>query len=317
MRNILVTGGAGFIGSNLVGELVKDPNNQVYILDNESTGDFANIRRYYDRPNIVGEYSLGKLDIMSDVDLNYVFGLTEFDTVFHLAAIPSVPKSLKDPLASHNASATATLRMLEWSKRNGVKNFIYSASSSAYGDHEHYPQVETMLGVPKSPYAIGKYAGELYCRAYANMTDMKIVALRYFNVFGPGQKADSPYSAVIPKFIRIMKAGGRPNINGDGSVTRDFTYVSNAVQANILAMQAPPIASGEVFNVGAGGRTSLVELVDKINNILGTDIEPTFGPALDGEVHDSFADISKAYKFLGYVPKVSIDEGLIRLINND
>jgi UDP-glucose 4-epimerase len=229
--------------------------------------------------------------------------------VFHLAALPSVQRSVEDPAATHEACATATLHVLNAARQAGVRRVVYAASSSAYGGTPGALRTEDDPVAPLSPYAAAKLAGEHYCRAFTATYGLETVRLRFFNIFGPRQDARSPYTGVIALFIAALTAGRRPTVNGDGRQSRDFTYVANAVQAVIKAAEAPA-AVGKVYNIGAGGRTSVLDLVEHLNQLLGTRVEPVFAPARPGDVRHSQADISRARRDLGYEPKVSLVEGL-------
>lgn len=299
---VVVTGGAGFIGSHLVEALLAD-GHRVRVVDNLATGHRTN------------------LDHLGDA-FEWVEGdLADFETcrravegaegVLHQAAIPSVPRSVREPLASHASGPTATLNVLEAARQSGtVRRVVFAASSSAYGDTETLPKHEGMLPRPLSPYAAGKLAGEHYATVYAQTMGLDAVSLRYFNVFGPRQDPSSPYSGVISLFVRAMAEGRRPTILGDGRQTRDFTFVANVVRANLLALHADRPLGGAVFNVGTGRRISLRQLVEAINAALGTSIEPEFGPPRAGDVRDSQADLSAIRAGLGYEPAVDFEEGL-------
>jgi UDP-glucose 4-epimerase len=284
----VITGGLGFIGSHIVERLYQD--NQVVIVDNESTGGKKNIKHIH-QENI--ELILG--DIVS-LNLETVF--EDCDYVFHEAALPSVPRSIKDPLSSNEANVTGTLRVLISARDCDVSKVIFASSSSVYGDTPVLPKVETMPLNPKSPYAVTKAVGELYCQNFTEIYDLPTVCLRYFNVFGPRQDPQSQYAAVIPKFITAMMKGESPVIFGDGEQSRDFTYVKNVVEANILAAESS--ATG-VFNVACGRRTTLNELVEMISEILGVDSDPKYTDPRPGDVKHSLADITKIGEY-GYYP---------------
>jgi UDP-glucose 4-epimerase len=240
--------------------------------------------------------------------------LAGVDTVFHEAALASVPRSLEAPLATHAACATGTLMLLDEARRQGVRRVVYAASSSAYGNpQEKGAKKETDLPQPLSPYAAAKLSGEYYCRAFYESFGLETVCLRYFNVFGPRQDPNGPYAAVIPRFITAMLAGEQPLIYGDGRQSRDFTYIANVVQANLLAAEAPG-APGRVINVGSGTSTSLLDLVHRLNQELGTQIVPRHEPPRVGDVRDSLADISQAREVLGFVPQVDLAAGLARTV---
>jgi UDP-glucose 4-epimerase len=234
--------------------------------------------------------------------------------VFHQGAIPSVPRSVREPIESHQSGPTATLNMLEAARQAGVRRFMFAASSSAYGDTLELPKHEGMFPRPLSPYAAGKLAGELYVSVYAHTMGLDGVSLRYFNIFGPRQDPSSPYSGVISLFIKFMSQGQRPTIHGDGGQTRDFTYVANAVAANLAAMRHPEPLKGQVFNVGTGHRISLLDLVAALNRIFGTNLEPVFQAPRAGDVRDSLASLERIGQVLGYKPAVSFEEGLRRTV---
>jgi nucleoside-diphosphate-sugar epimerase len=305
MSKYLVTGGAGFIGSNIVEKLVE-MGESVRVLDDLSTGKMKNL-----------EPILRKLEFMegsftdSATAKNAVKGV---DFVLHQGAIPSVPRSIDDPVKTNNANILGTLSMLIAARDEGVKRFIYAASSSAYGDSEVMPKEETMNVAPKSPYAIQKLTGEQYCQNFYTIYGLETVCLRYFNVFGPNQDPESVYSAVIPIFIKKMLKGERPIIYGDGSTSRDFTYVANNVDANLKACLAPRECAGEVINIATGTEISLNELIHKINTIIGTNIVPEYKEERKGDIKHSLGDISKARKLLDYKTIVDFDEGLVKTV---
>jgi UDP-glucose 4-epimerase len=304
-RRALVTGGAGFIGSHLVEALLRE-GLQVRVLDNLSTGHRANLA------HLEGRYEWVEGDLADfAVARRAVEGI---DVVLHQAAIPSVPRSVREPLLAHASGPTATLHLLEAARQAGTRRFLFAASSSAYGDTDELPKHEHMLPRPLSPYAAGKLAGEHYVRVYAQTMGLDGVSLRYFNIFGPRQDPSSPYSGVISVFTKAMKEGRRPVIYGDGRQTRDFTYVANAVHANLLALRAERPLNGEVYNVGTGRRISLLDLVAAINRALGTQLEPVFQDPRPGDVRDSLASLDRIRAALGYEPVVDFDEGLRRTL---
>lgn len=308
MPTYLVTGGAGFIGSNIVKELLQR-GEKVRVLDNFSTGKRENLLEFNGNPNLeVIEGDLRSFHIVRDA-------VRGCDYVLHQGALPSVPRSIKDPITSNEVNINGTLNVLEAAREFGVKRVVFASSSSVYGNSEILPKVETMPVAPLSPYALTKYAGERYCQIYYSLYGLETVSLRYFNVFGPNQDPTSQYSAVIPKFIKLMKEGKRPVIYGDGTQSRDFTYVSNNVEANILACTAPGIA-GEVFNIACGERYTLLDLVDAINQILGTHIEPIFQPERPGDVKHSLAGIEKARKELGFDVITTFNDGLKKVVGS-
>jgi len=305
MAKYLVTGGAGFIGSNIVFKLLQN-GQSVRVLDNLSTGKIKNIEVFLkDIEFIEGDFT----DL--EVAKKAVLGI---DYVLHQGAIPSVPRSIDDPIKTNNTNILGTLNMLIASRDEKVKRFIYAASSSAYGDSEVSPKVESMQTIPKSPYAIQKLTGEQYCQVFYKIYGLETVCLRYFNVFGPNQDPESVYSAVIPFFIKKILKGESPVIFGDGSTSRDFTYVDNNVDANLKACLAPSVCAGEVVNIACGYEISLNELVERINTILGTNIKPIYKEERTGDIKHSLADISKAKKLLTYEPIVDFDLGLKKTV---
>ncbi|MBW3599449.1 MAG: SDR family oxidoreductase [Planctomycetes bacterium] len=305
MATALVTGGAGFIGSHVV-EALLERGDRVRVIDNLSTGLEGNLHGFRDRIEFI------QGDVLDEkTTARAVAGV---DCVFHLAALPSVTLSVEKPLDTHAQCATATLVLLDQARRAGVRRVVYSASSAAYGDQATLAKRESDPVRPLSPYAAGKLAGELYCHAFYHSYGLETVGLRYFNVFGPRQDPDSPYSAVIPRFMREMLAGRRPTIYGDGGQTRDFTYVANVARANLLAADVEEVA-GEVFNIADGRSTSLLRLMELLNELLGTKIQPQFDPPRPGDIRHSMADITLASQKLGYEPPVSFEEGLRRSID--
>jgi UDP-glucose 4-epimerase len=302
---VVVTGGAGFIGSYLVEALLAD-GYRVRIVDNLSTGHRENLA------SVEGLFDWLEGDV-ADFEVCRQ-AVEEADYVFHQAAIPSVPRSLREPLQSHASGPTATLNMLEASRQAGVKRFLFAASSSAYGETEELPKHEAIYPQPLSPYAAGKLAGESYVSVYASSMGLDGVSLRYFNVFGPRQDPSSPYSGVISLFARAMSAGRRPIIYGDGQQTRDCTYVDNVVAANLAALRSERPLSGAVLNVGTGQRISLLDLVAAINDVLGTRLEPEFHAAREGDVRHSQASLDRIREVLGYRTVVDFEEGLRRTL---
>lgn len=304
---ILVTGGAGFIGSNIVERLLKNGTEKVRVLDNLSTGFYKNLKEFENNPAF--EFIEG--DIRDpDTCLQACEGM---DIVSHQAALGSVPRSIKDPIATNSVNITGFLNMLVAARDSHTRRFIYAASSSTYGDSESLPKVEDKIGKPLSPYAVTKYVNELYADVFARTYGMETIGLRYFNVFGPKQDPKGAYAAVIPLFIDAILAEKPPVINGNGEQTRDFTYVDNAVDANLKAMFTDNKAAlNQVYNIAFGQRTSLNQLFEMANSIGGKTISPVYGPERQGDIKDSLADISKARKALGYEPLVSVSEGLQR-----
>ncbi len=305
MRTVLVTGGAGFIGSHIVEALVER-GDRVRVLDNLSTGYLANLEPFFDRV----EFLHG--DVQDpDTAAEAVRGV---DCVFHQAALASVPRSVERPLDTHAACVTGTIVLLDAARRAGVRRFVYAGSSSAYGDQPFSAKRETDLPDPISPYGAAKLAGEYYCRAFFATYGFETVVLRYFNVFGPRQDPNSPYSAVIPLFITAILSGRKPVVFGDGTQSRDFTYVANVVHANLLAAERPGVA-GKVFNAANGKSITLLELLAAVNSVLGTQIEPEFAPPRPGDIRESMADIAAARSLLGYRPQVDFLTGLERSID--
>ncbi len=303
MSTYLVTGAAGFIGSNLV-RAILDNGDRARGIDNFVTGRRENLEDLEELDFIEGDITDPETIATATRSVDYVL---------HQAAIPSVPRSLDDPLACHHAAATGTLRVLEAARAAGVRRVVYASSSSAYGDTPTLPKVETMPTRPLSPYAVAKLTGEQYASVYARVFGLETVSLRYFNIFGPRQDPASTYAAVIPKFIQCARRGERPPIFGDGKQSRDFTFIANVIEANLKACTAKGVA-GEVFNIACGEHFNLLHLVREINAILGTDVEPEHHPTRTGDVRDSLADITKAREMLGYTAAVSFREGLERTI---
>jgi len=304
MARILVTGGAGFIGSHLA-EALLSQGDQVTVYDNLSTGYEHNMESF--RGKI--EFVLG--DVRNPKELRAA--LSGQDYVFHEAALASVPRSVADPVGCHENNATGTLNILVAARDAGVKRVIYAGSSSAYGDTDVTPKHEGLIPGPLSPYAVAKLVGEHYCRAFYQVYGLETLALRYFNVFGPRQDPDSPYAAVLPIFTSHLLRGEAPTIEGDGSHTRDFTFVANVVEGNLKALSVAE-THGEVVNVACGGSYSVSYLFEQIRDALDLDIEPVYGPPRPGDVPHSSADIRRAGKLLGYHPVVSFEEGLRRTI---
>jgi UDP-glucose 4-epimerase len=300
----LVTGGGGFIGSHLVDRLVAR-GVRVRILDDFQTGRVENLASVLERVELL-RGSITDAGVVRKA----VGGC---DCVFHLAALPSVQRSVEDPLATHAACATGTLNVLETARHAGVRRVVYAASSSAYGGLGNRIQREDDPVNPLSPYAAAKLAGEFYCRAFTTSYGLETVRLRFFNVFGPRQRADSPYSGVIPLFIDAMTKGKRPVIHGNGRQSRDFTYVANAVQALEKAAEAEA-SSGKVYNIANGSHATILELVEQLNGLLGTQVVPEHAPARVGDVRYSQADITQARRDLGYEPAVPFSEGLRRTV---
>lgn len=303
---ILVTGGAGFIGSNIVEQLLQDDRvSLVRVLDNFSTGSEDNIKQFF----IEEKFELVEGDIRDfETCKNACEGI---DLISHQAALGSVPRSIADPLTTNNVNITGTLNIFTAAKEAGVKRIVYAASSSTYGDHTGLPKVEDKIGRPLSPYAVTKFVNELYASIYADIYHMELIGLRYFNVFGPKQSPHGAYAAVIPLFTKALLENSPPTINSDGYNTRDFTFVSNAVQANILALFTKnENAVNQVYNIACGEQTSLNQLYKILSSKAKSDLTPLYGPARPGDVLHSLADISKAQELLGYQPLVTVKEGL-------
>jgi UDP-glucose 4-epimerase len=305
MRTFLVTGGAGFIGSHIAEALARR-GDRVRVLDNLSTGRRANLAPCGQAAELI-EGDLTDAALVARA----VQGV---DCIFHEAALASVPRSVEAPLDTHAACVTGTVVLLDAARRAGVRRLVYAASSSAYGDRPTSPKRESDLPMPISPYGAAKLAAEYYCQAFTATYGFETVALRYFNVFGPRQDPDSPYSAVIPLFMTALLSGQRPTIYGDGHQSRDFTYVANVVHGNLLAADAPKVA-GRTFNVANGRATSLLSLIGQLNVLLGTAIEPIHAPPRVGDIRESLADITAAREALAYEPQIDFEEGLRRSID--
>lgn len=312
--SVLVTGGAGFIGSNLI-EVLLAQNNRVVCLDNLSTGKKENIQPFLNHSN----FTFIEGDICCTEDCKTA--LEGVEIVLHQAALGSVPRSIKDPLATNHANIDGFLSMLVAAKEAKVRRFVYAASSSTYGDHPGLPKVEDKIGKPLSPYAVTKYVNELYADVFARTYGMEIIGLRYFNVFGRRQDPNGAYAAVIPKFINLLRKGESPIINGDGSHSRDFTYIDNVIQINQLAaITDNPDAVNQVYNVAYGENTNLKQMVTAMKEILSAtnpsvlSVEVQHGPERPGDVRHSLADISKARTLLGYDPHVNFRDGLEKAI---
>lgn len=301
----LVTGGAGFIGSHLV-EALTARGQRVRVFDDLSMGLRSNLDGIKPAP----EFVLGDLADAGAVDA----AMTGVNAVYHLGALASVARSVETPAVTHNTCATGTLHVLDAARRSGVRRVVYAASSSAYGGKSDPDgQIEAAPLEPLSPYAAAKLTGELYMQAFAHTYGLETVRLRFFNIFGPRQRADSPYSGVIALFIAGMSAGKAPTVHGDGLQSRDFTYVGNAVQALMKAATVPGV-SGRVYNVGVGASITVLDLVEALNKQLGTNLKATFGPPRTGDVKYSRADVSAAKKELDYRPDVSFEDGLKRTV---
>ena len=297
---VLVTGGGGFIGSHIVDRLLAD-GHDVRVLDNFATGRRENLL------GVLSEIDVVEGDIQSYERVhNAVAGC---DVVLHQAALPSVPRSVQDPLTSNATNVTGTLNLLLAARDSGVRRVVYASSSSIYGANPELPKREELLPQPISPYAVAKLAGEGFCRSFNEVFGLETVALRYFNVFGPRQDPLSQYAAVIPNFITALLEGRPPVVFGDGEQSRDFTYVGNVVEGNVLAMTAEG-AAGKTLNMAAGDRTTLNQLLDHLRRLIGSDVEPRYEPTRLGDVKHSQADVSAAERVLGFRPLVSVEEGL-------
>jgi UDP-glucose 4-epimerase len=301
----LVTGGAGFIGSHVAARLLAD-GHRVRVLDNFSTGSRANLDH--------GAAHAAHLDVVEgDIrDLGTVEAASRgVDVVFHQAAMRSVPRSVKDPLGANDNNVTGTLNVLEAARRAGARRVVYASSSSVYGDRPDLPKREDQTPAPISPYAVSKAAGEQYAAVWSRLYGVETVGLRYFNVFGPKQDPASEYAAVIPRFILWALQRAPLEVHGDGTQSRDFTYIDNVVEANLLAGRAPG-AAGEVFNVGCGSRVSLLEIIASLERLVGRPLQRNHTPGRAGDVAHTLADVSKAKRLLGYTPLVTFDDGLQR-----
>lgn len=302
--SFLITGGAGFIGSNLVEYLLKYKAQKIRILDNFSTGSHANIEEFKANP----AFELIEGDIR---DLAICQKAVEgIDYVTHQAALGSVPRSINDPITTNDVNISGFLNILIACRDANVKRMIYAASSSTYGDHPALPKVEEQIGNPLSPYAVTKYVNELYASVFSRTYNFHTIGLRYFNVFGPKQNPQGPYAAVIPLFIEAALKKEAATINGDGETSRDFTFIENAVQANVKALLVEKIKTYEVVNIAYGERTTLNELWSEINVLAGTDLPPAYGLERKGDVKHSLANIGKAEARIGYKPQFSVKEGL-------
>jgi len=309
-KKVLVTGGAGFIGSNLVESLLQS-GNYVVCLDNFSTGKKKNITGFLSNPSF--KLIEGDIRLFDDC----MDAVRDAEIVFHQAALGSVPRSIKDPVSATDVNIGGFVKMLFASKEAGVKRFIYAVSSSTYGDNQELPKVEERIGNPLSPYAITKYVDELFASNFSKIYGIEVIGLRYFNVFGRRQDPEGPYAAVIPKFVKLLMEHNRPVINGDGTYSRDFTYIDNVIQANHLAATATRSESiNQVYNIAQGERTTLNQLYEMIRSEAGAydksllGIEPEYGPVRGGDVPHSQASIDKAGRLLGYKPEYNVHQGL-------
>lgn len=305
-ERFLVTGGAGFIGSHIVEALIKE-GKKVRILDNFCTGKKENIDDILKKYNNKDSLEIIKGDLRDKNIVNSA--VKNIDYIFHLGALTSVSRSVEDSITTSEVNIMGTLNVLNAAKSSGVRRIIYSSSSSAYGDSPRLPKNEAMETNPLSPYAVSKLAGEDYCKVFTRLYGLETVILRYFNVFGPRQDPDSRYSAVIPKFIKMILNNIQPTVYGDGEQTRDFTYIENVVDANLQALKKNGIR-GEVFNIACGEKITINQLVKEIGDILNRDVKPIYIEPRKGDVRDSMADISKAENLLGYKPKIGVRKGL-------
>jgi UDP-N-acetylglucosamine 4-epimerase len=307
--SFLITGGAGFIGSNLVEYLIRNNAGKVRVLDNLSTGFAKNISPFTGKSNF--EFIEGDI---RDVN-TCISSCHGIDFVSHQAALGSVPRSIKDPQSTHAVNSTGFLNMIVAARDAKVKRFVYASSSSVYGDHPGLPKKESETGNPLSPYAVSKKTNELYAKVFAETYNMEVIGLRYFNVFGPNQSPEGAYAAVIPLFMQGVLENKSPFIDGDGEQTRDFTYVENAVQANILAfLTKDKNALNKIFNVAVGERVTVNNLFNIVAALVNSDLKPEYRGTRPGDVRDSLADISAAKKFIGYNPEIRIEEGLKRTL---
>jgi len=301
-----VTGGAGFIGSNLIKTLLKHPQvSFVRVLDNLSNGHRRNIEEFLDLPNF--EFIEGDIREYSTC----IQACEGIDRISHQAALGSVPRSIKAPLTTNAVNIGGTLNIFTAAKDSGIRRVVYACSSSTYGDSPALPKREDVIGNPISPYAVSKLVNELYASVYAKLYDINFVGLRYFNVFGPKQDPNGAYAAVIPLFVKAIMENKPPTINGDGLQSRDFTFVANAVQANLKGLFTErEDALNEVYNIAVGERITILDLFENLKEVAGSYLQPNFGPDRVGDVKHSLADISKAKNYLGYEPEVTVREGL-------
>lgn len=305
MKKAVVTGGAGFIGSHIVNRLLND-GYEVTVLDDLSTGNLVNLREIKDHVEVIE----GDIRDSSTVG-RAVKGAS---VVFHEAALGSVSRSVEDPIKSNDVNVNGTLNVLVAARDAGVERLVYASSSSVYGDTPTLPKHEEMPTVPSSPYGVTKLTAELYCRVFKKVYDLDTYALRYFNVFGPRQTPNSIYAAVIPKFAEALLNGTSPRIFGDGEQTRDFTFIDNVVEANMLAMRATK-GAGQAFNIAAGGRVSLNALLETMRQLTEADVVAEYGETRTGDIRDSYADVHKAAELIDYQPEISVEEGLKRTID--
>lgn len=310
MKRILVTGGAGFIGSNIT-DFLLSKGYRVRVFDNLATGYKDNIKHHLSNPDF--EFMYGDITNLDSLRKACV----DVDAICHQAALGSVPRSIVDPLSSHNTNVNGFLNLLLAAKENGVRRIVYASSSAVYGDEPNLPKVETRIGKPLSPYAITKYIDEMYGKIFSELYEMECIGLRYFNVFGPRQDPNGAYAAVIPKFIDSLKKGVAPVINGDGTYSRDFTYIENVVQANFLALTTDNTdCYGQAINIGAGGRVTIGEMYDMIREVMEVNINVVHGDKRKGDIPHSNANIDRAKELLGYQPEVQFKEGIAKLLQS-
>jgi UDP-N-acetylglucosamine 4-epimerase len=310
MKRILVTGGAGFIGSNIT-DFLLSKGYRVRVFDNLATGYKDNIKHHISNPDF--EFMYGDITNLESLRKACI----DVDAICHQAALGSVPRSIVDPLSSHNTNVNGFLNLLLAAKENGVRRIVYASSSAVYGDEPNLPKVETRIGKPLSPYAITKYIDEMYGKIFSELYEMECIGLRYFNVFGPRQDPNGAYAAVIPKFIDSLKKGVAPVINGDGTYSRDFTYIENVVQANFLALTTDNTECyGQAINIGAGGRVTIGEMYDMIREVMDVNIHVVHGDKRKGDIPHSNANIDRAKQMLGYQPEVQFKEGIARLLQS-
>ncbi len=300
----LITGGAGFIGSNVVTYLMKYNAGKVIVLDNLSNGYLANIEQFMGDSNF--EFIEG--DITDFETCEKI--ISQVDYISHQAALGSVPRSIENPLATHLANATGFLNILTAAKNSNVKRIVFASSSSVFGDSKELPKVESRIGNSLSPYAVSKRTKELYAQVFADVYNLDVIGLRYFNIFGPNQNPSGPYAAAIPLFMEAVLNNKSPYINGDGEQSRDFTFVENAVQANVKALLSEKEVKGKIINIACGDRVTVNELFTAIKDVVGNDVKPIYREERPGDVKDSLADISLAKELIDYNPKVKINEGL-------
>jgi UDP-N-acetylglucosamine 4-epimerase len=300
----LITGGAGFIGSNIVTYLMKYNAGKVIVLDNLSNGYLSNIAQFLDQSN----FKFIEGDITDVETCKKV--MVGVDYISHQAALGSVPRSIENPIATHLANATGFLNVLTAAKDSDVKRIVFASSSSVFGDSLELPKVESRIGNQLSPYAVSKRTKELYAKVFATTYGLDVIGLRYFNIFGPNQNPAGPYAAAIPLFMDAILKNESPYINGDGGQSRDFTFVENAVQANIKALFSEKEVKGQMVNIACGGRITILELFESIKKAVGNDVQPIYREERSGDVRDSLADISLAKELIGYDPEFGIDEGL-------